>query len=60
MTYRVRAGDTLSNIAERFGMNLSDLLTENQLLSGKEPKSGARLRVLVRPPRPDGAPVGTV
>ncbi|MBI3893960.1 MAG: peptidoglycan DD-metalloendopeptidase family protein [Candidatus Wallbacteria bacterium] len=47
MSYRIRAGDTLANVAERFHMNLSELLTENKLFSGKEPAAGKILRVRI-------------
>ncbi len=49
MTYRVRPGDTLANIAGRFHMGLSDLLTENKIFSGKEPAVGKTLRVRIPP-----------
>jgi murein DD-endopeptidase MepM/ murein hydrolase activator NlpD len=49
LTYKVKAGDTLANVAQRFHMKLNELLTENRLYSGKEPSAGQLLRVLVPP-----------
>ncbi len=49
LTHRVAAGDTLANVAQRFHMNLNELLTENRLYSGKEPGAGQLLRVRVPP-----------
>ncbi|MBI4871059.1 MAG: peptidoglycan DD-metalloendopeptidase family protein [Candidatus Riflebacteria bacterium] len=49
ISYRAKAGDSLATIAERFHMNLSELLTENRIYSGVEPKAGQELRVRVPP-----------
>jgi membrane-bound lytic murein transglycosylase D len=43
MTYVVRSGDTLSHIADKFHIRLSDLLSWNNLSSRSMIKAGQRL-----------------
>lgn len=44
--YTVREGDTLSIIAERFGVSLDTIIWENNLKSAKDIKVGQNLRIL--------------
>ena len=44
--YQVKTGDTVSTIAEKFGVSVDTIIWENDLKSVKEIKSGQTLRIL--------------
>lgn len=51
ITYEVRPGETLSAIAERFGVPVRTLLNHNHLDNPKALRSGQRLKIPRRPGR---------
>jgi membrane-bound lytic murein transglycosylase D len=44
-TYKVRSGDTLSEIAERFNVSVNQLMTWNRLRTSSALRAGQRLVV---------------
>jgi membrane-bound lytic murein transglycosylase D len=54
MTYKVRSGDTLSEIAEKFNVSVRQLMTWNQLRSSSTLRAGQRIVVYVDPRRVNG------
>ena len=48
MTYKVRSGDTLSRIAQVFGVTVSDLVNWNGISSQSTLRPGQKLTVNVR------------
>jgi membrane-bound lytic murein transglycosylase D len=54
MTYKVRSGDTLSEIAEKFNVSVRQLMTWNQLRSSSALRAGQRIVVYVDPRRVNG------
>ena len=54
MTYKVRSGDTLSEIAEKFNVSVRQLMTWNQLRQSTSLRAGQRLVVYVDPRRING------
>jgi membrane-bound lytic murein transglycosylase D len=54
MTYKVRPGDTLSQIAERFNVTIRQLMGWNQLRSASALRAGQRLILYVDPSRFSG------
>jgi len=54
MTYKVRRGDTLSQIAERFNVSVRQLMTWNQIRQSTSLRAGQRLVVYVDPRRVSG------
>lgn len=54
MTYKVRGGDTLSEIAEKFNVSVRQLMTWNQLRSSTSLRAGQRIVVYVDPRRVNG------
>jgi len=54
MTYKVRSGDTLSEIAEKFNVSVRQLMTWNQLRQSTSLRAGQRLVVYVDPRRVNG------
>ena len=57
-TYTVQAGDTLSGIAARFGVNIDDLARANSIADNMRDKLQIG-QVLVIPPRQSNQPVPT-
>ncbi len=47
ITYRVRSGDSLSTIASRFGVSVSDLVRWNNISTDQPLQPGQRIRVIV-------------
>jgi len=54
MTYEVRRGDTLSQIAARFNVSVSDLMAWNQIRQSRSLKAGQRIVLYVDPSRVSG------
>jgi membrane-bound lytic murein transglycosylase D len=54
MTYEVRRGDTLSQIAERFNVSVSQLMAWNQIRQSSSLRAGQRIVVYVDPRRVSG------
>jgi membrane-bound lytic murein transglycosylase D len=54
MTYTVRRGDTLSQIAERFNVSVRQLMTWNQIRQSSTLRTGQRIVVYVDPRRVNG------
>jgi membrane-bound lytic murein transglycosylase D len=54
VTYKVRRGDTLSEIAERFDVSVRQLMTWNQLRQSTALRAGQRLVVYTDPRRVNG------
>ena len=54
MTYKVRSGDTLSEIAGKFNVTVHQLMTWNQLRSSSTLRAGQRIVVYVDPRRVNG------
>jgi membrane-bound lytic murein transglycosylase D len=54
MTYKVRSGDTLSEIAEKFNVSVRQLMTWNQLRTATSLRAGQRIVVYVDPRRVNG------
>jgi membrane-bound lytic murein transglycosylase D len=54
MTYRVKRGDTLSQIAERFQVTIRQLMGWNDLRSASSLRAGQRLILYVDPSRFSG------
>ena len=54
ITYKVRRGDTLSEIAERFDVSVRQLMTWNQLRQSTSLRAGQRLVVYTDPRRVNG------
>ncbi len=54
MTYKVRSGDTLSEIAEKFNVSVRQLMTWNQLRASTSLRAGQRIVVYVDPRRVNG------
>jgi len=54
MTYQVRRGDTLSQIAARFNVSVQDLMSWNQIRQSRSLKAGQRLVLYVDPARVSG------
>jgi membrane-bound lytic murein transglycosylase D len=54
MTYQVRRGDTLSEIAERFNVTVRELMAWNDLRSASSLRAGQRLILYVDPSRFSG------
>ena len=54
ITYKVRSGDTLSEIAEKFSVSVHQLMTWNQLRSSSTLRAGQRIVVYVDPRRVNG------
>jgi len=54
MTYEVRRGDTLSQIADRFNVSVRQLMTWNQIRQSTSLRAGQRIVVYVDPSRVSG------
>jgi membrane-bound lytic murein transglycosylase D len=54
MTYQVRRGDTLSQIAERFNVSVQQLMAWNQIRQSKSLRAGQKIVVYVDPRRVSG------
>lgn len=54
MTYKVRSGDTLSEIAEKFNVSVRQLMSWNNLRSSSSLRSGQRIVIYVDPRRVNG------
>jgi putative chitinase len=54
ITYKVRSGDTLSEIAEKFSVSVRQLKTWNQLRTPTSLRTGQRIVVYVDPRRVSG------
>jgi membrane-bound lytic murein transglycosylase D len=54
MTYKVRSGDTLSEIAEKFNVSVRQLMSWNQLRQSTSLRAGQQLVVYVDPRRVNG------
>jgi membrane-bound lytic murein transglycosylase D len=54
MTYKVRRGDTLSQIAEKFNVSVRQLMTWNQIRNSTSLRAGQRIVVYVDPRRVSG------
>ena len=54
MTYHVRRGDTLSQIAEKFNVSVRQLMTWNRIRQSSSLRAGQRLVVYVDPQRVSG------
>ena len=54
MTYKVRRGDTLSEIADKFNVSVRELMTWNRLRQSSSLRTGQRLVVYVDPSRQTG------
>lgn len=54
MSYQVRRGDTLSEIAERFNVSVAQLRSWNRIGSAKSLKAGQRIVIYVDPRRVNG------
>jgi membrane-bound lytic murein transglycosylase D len=54
MTYKVRRGDTLSQIAERFNVSVDQLKSWNQIRTASSLRAGQRIVVYVDPRRVSG------
>jgi membrane-bound lytic murein transglycosylase D len=54
ITYKVRRGDTLSEIADRFDVSVRELMTWNRLRQSSSLRAGQRLVVYVDPDRQTG------
>jgi membrane-bound lytic murein transglycosylase D len=54
MTYQVRRGDTLSEIAEKFNVSVRQLMTWNRLRQSSSLRTGQRLVVYADPQRING------
>ncbi len=54
MTYKVKRGDTLSQIAERFNVSVRQLMTWNQIRSSTSLRAGQQIVVYVDPQRVSG------
>jgi membrane-bound lytic murein transglycosylase D len=54
MTYKVRRGDTLSEIADRFNVTVRELMTWNRLRQSSSLRTGQRLVLYVDPSRQSG------
>jgi membrane-bound lytic murein transglycosylase D len=54
ITYKVRRGDTLSEIAERFDVSVRQLMSWNQLRQSTSLRAGQRIVVYVDPSRVSG------
>jgi membrane-bound lytic murein transglycosylase D len=54
MTYQVRRGDTLSEIAERFNVSVAQLRSWNRIGSTNSLKAGQRIVIYVDPRRVNG------
>jgi membrane-bound lytic murein transglycosylase D len=54
MTYKVRRGDTLSEIADRFNVSVRELMTWNRLRQSSSLRTGQRLVLYVDPSRQSG------
>ncbi|MFT3892931.1 MAG: LysM peptidoglycan-binding domain-containing protein [Anaerolineales bacterium] len=58
-TYQVKAGDTMSYIAEKFGVSLDDLLAANPEISSNAMSVGTTLKIPSDPANPSGEPTPT-
>jgi membrane-bound lytic murein transglycosylase D len=54
MTYKVRRGDTLSQIARKFAVSIRELMTWNQLRAASDLRAGQRLVIYVDSPLVSG------
>jgi membrane-bound lytic murein transglycosylase D len=54
MTYEVRRGDTLTQIAERFNVSVQQLMAWNQIRQSKSLRTGQKIVVYVDPRRVNG------
>jgi membrane-bound lytic murein transglycosylase D len=54
MTYKVRRGDTLSEIADKFNVSVKELMTWNRLRQSSSLRTGQRLVLYVDPSRQSG------
>jgi membrane-bound lytic murein transglycosylase D len=54
MTYQVRRGDTLSEIADRFNVSVQQLRSWNQIRQSGSLKAGQRIVIYVDPRRVNG------
>jgi len=54
MTYQVRRGDTLTQIAERFNVSVQQLMSWNQISQSKSLRAGQKIVVYVDPRRVSG------
>ena len=54
VTYKVRRGDTLSEIADRFDVSVRELMTWNRLRQSSSLRAGQRLVVYTDPSRQSG------
>jgi membrane-bound lytic murein transglycosylase D len=54
MTYKVRRGDTLTQIAERFNVSVQQLMTWNQMRQSNSLRAGQKIVVYVDPRRVSG------
>ena len=55
-TYQVESGDTMSGIAEKFGVKLDDLLAANPEVSSNAMSVGTTLKIPSDPANPSGEP----
>jgi LysM repeat protein len=58
-TYTVQSGDTMSEIAERFGVSLDDLQAANPEVSANSMSVGTSLKIPSDPANPSGEPTPT-
>jgi membrane-bound lytic murein transglycosylase D len=54
MTYKVRRGDTLSQIAERFSVSVRQIMSWNQIRQSTSLRAGQRIVVYVDPRKVSG------
>lgn len=58
-TYQVKSGDTMSGIAQQFGVKLDDLLAANPEVSSNAMSVGTTLKIPSDPANPSGEPTPT-
>ena len=58
-TYQVKSGDTMSGIAEQFGVALDDLIVANPEVSSNAMSVGVTLKIPSDPANPSGEPTPT-
>jgi LysM repeat protein len=58
-TYQVESGDTMSGVAEKFGVALDDLLAANPEVSSNAMSVGTTLKIPSDPANPSGEPTPT-
>jgi len=54
VTYKVRRGDTLTQIAERFNVSVQQLMSWNQMRQSNSLRAGQKIVVYVDPRRVSG------